>query len=151
MLICGPTGIGKSWIACALAHSACRNGHSALYLRVSRLLSALVIARADGRYPKLLESLAKTEVLVIDDWGLAPFTTENRHDLLEVLEDRHGVRSTVVTSQVPVDKWHDVVGDPTLADAILDRLVHNAYKLDLKGESMRKRSRPSTPTESQDA
>ena len=134
VLICGPTGIGKSWIGCALAHSACRNGHSALYVRVSRLLSALAIARADGRYPKLLESLAKTEVLVMDDWGLAPFNAENRHDLLEVLEDRHGVRSTVVTSQVPVDKWHDIVGDPTLADAILDRLVHNAYKLDLKGD-----------------
>ena len=118
---------------------------------MSRLLSALAIARADGRYPKLLESLAKTEVLVIDDWGLAPFTAENRHDLLEVLEDRHGVRSTVVTSQLPVDKWHDVVGDPTLADAILDRLVHNAYKLDLKGDSMRKRSRPSTRTGNRDS
>ena len=151
VLICGPTGVGKSWIACALAQSACRNGHSALYVRVSRLLSALAIARADGRYPKLLESLAKTEVLLMDDWGLAPFSAENRHDLLEVLEDRHGVRSTVVTSQLPVDKWHDVVGDPTLADAILDRLVHNAYKLDLKGDSMRKRSRPSTRAGNQDS
>ncbi len=146
VLICGPTGVGKSWIGCALAQSACRNGHSALYVRVFWLLSAL----ADGRYPKLLESLAKTEVLVMDDWGLAPFTAENRHDLLEVLEDRHGVRSTVVTSQLPVDKWHDVVGDPTLADAILDRLVHNAYKLDLKGDSMRKRGRPPTRTGNRD-
>lgn len=146
VLICGPAGVGKSWIACALAHSACRNGHSALYVRASRLLSNLAIARADGRYPKLLESLAKTDVLVIDDWGLAPCTADSRHDLLEVLEDRHGVRSTVVTSQLPVDKWHDVVGDPTLADAILDRLVHNAYKLNLKGESMRKHSKPSTRT-----
>ena len=151
VLICGPTGVGKSWIACALAHSACRNGHSALYLRVSRLLSALAIARADGRYPKLLESLAKTDVLVIDDWGLAPFSAENRHDLLELLEDRHAVRSTVVTSQLPVDKWHDVVGDPTLADAILDRLVHNAYKLELKGDSMRKRGRPSARTENRNS
>jgi DNA replication protein DnaC len=141
VLICGPTGVGKSWIGCALAHSACRNGHSALYVRMSRLLSALAIARADGRYPKLLESLAKTEVLVIDDWGLAPFTAE----------DRHGVRSTVVTSQLPVDKWHDIVGDPTLADAILDRLVHNAYKLALKGDSMRKRTRPSTQTGNRDS
>ena len=115
-------------------------------MRVSRLLSELAIARADGRYPKLLESLAKTAVLVMDDWGLAPFTAENRHDLLEVLEDRHGVRSTVVTSQLPVQKWHDVIGDPTLADAILDRLVHNAYKLDLKGDSMRKRRRPAART-----
>ena len=151
VLICGPTGVGKSWIACALAHSACRNGHSALYLRVSRLLSALAITRADGRYPKLLESLAKTDVLVIDDWGLAPFSAENRHDLLELLEDRHAVRSTVVTSQLPGDKWHDAVGDPTLADAILDRLVHNAYKLELKGDSMRKRGRPSTRTENRNS
>ena len=147
VLICGPTGVGKSWIACALAHSACRHGHSALYLRLSRLLSALAIARAAGRYPKLLASLAKTQVLVLDDWGLAPLNAENRHDLLEVLEDRHGVRSTSVTSQLPVEKWHDVIGDPTLADAILDRLVHNAHRLDLKGDSMRKQRRPSTRTE----
>ena len=143
VLICGPTGVGKSWIACALAHSACRHGYSALYLRLSRLLSSLAIARADGRYPKLLESLAKTQVLVLDDWGLSPLGAEHRHDLLEVLEDRHGVRSTIVTSQLPVEKWHDVIGDPTLADAILDRLVHNAYRLELKGDSMRKRRRPS--------
>ena len=151
VLISGPTGIGKSWLACAFAHSACRHGHSALYVRVSRLLSELATARADGRYPRRLESLAKTQVLVMDDWGLTPLSAENRLDLLEVLEDRHGVRSTVVTSQLPVDKWHDVVGDPTLGDAILDRLVHNAYKLDLKGDSMRKRRRPSTRTGSPDS
>ncbi|MCY4121544.1 MAG: IS21-like element helper ATPase IstB, partial [Acidobacteria bacterium] len=143
VLICGPTGVGKSWIACALAHSACRHGHSALYLRSSRLFSSLALARADGRYPKLLDSLAKTQVLVLDDWGLSPLSPEHRHDLLEVLEDRHGVRSTIVTSQLPVEKWHDVIGDPTFADAILDRLVHNAYRLELKGDSMRKRRRPS--------
>ena len=151
VLISGPTGIGKSWLACAFAHSACRHGHSALYVRVSRLLSELATARADGRYPRRLESLAKTQVLVMDDWGMTPLSAENRLDLLEVLEDRHGVRSTVVTSQLPVDKWHDVVGDPTLGDAILDRLVHNAYKLDLKGDSMRKRRRPSTRTGSPDS
>ena len=143
VLICGPTGVGKSWIACALAHSACRHGHSALYLRSSRLFSSLALARADGRYPKLLDSLAKTQVLVLDDWGLSPLNAEHRHDLLEVLEDRHGVRSTIVTSQLPVEKWHDVIGDPTFADAILDRLVHNAYRIELKGDSMRKRRRPS--------
>ena len=143
VLICGPTGVGKSWIACALAHSACRHGHSALYLRSSRLFSSLALARADGRYPKLLDSFAKTQVLVLDDWGLSPLRPEHRHDLLEVLEDRHGVRSTIVTSQLPVEKWHDVIGDPTFADAILDRLVHNAYRLELKGDSMRKRRRPS--------
>ena len=129
ILITGPTGVGKTWIACALAHSACRHGHSALYLRLPRLLTELAISRADGRYPKLLASLAKTEVLVIDDFGLAKLSAENRRDLLEIIEDRHGVRSIIVTSQLPVEKWHAVVGDPTLADAILDRLVHSAYHL----------------------
>ena len=146
-LIVGPAGIGKSWLACALAHSACRLGHSASYRRMPRLLTELAIARADGTYPKLLTSLAKSEVLVIDDFGLAKLSAENRRDLLEIVEDRHGVRSTIVTSQLPVGKWHDVVGDPTLADAILDRLVHSAYQLNLKGESMRKRRRPLTQTD----
>ena len=147
LLITGPAGIGKSWIACALAHSACRNGHSASYRRTPRLLTDLAIARADGTYPKLLASLAKTEVVVIDDFGLAKLSAENRRDLLEIIEDRHGVRSTIVTSQLPVEKWHAVVGDPTLADAILDRLVHSAYQLNLKGESMRKKRRPLTQTD----
>ena len=146
VLITGPAGIGKSWLACALAHSACRHGRSASYRRLPRLLTELAIARADASYPKLLASLAKTEVLVIDDFGFAKLTAENRRDLLEVIEDRYGIRSTVVTSQLPVEKWHDAIADPTLADAILDRLVHNAYPLDLKGESMRKRLRPSTRT-----
>ena len=151
LLITGPAGIGKSWIACALAHSACRNGHSASYRRTPRLLTDLAIARADGTYPKLLASLAKTEVLVIDDFGLAKLSAENRRDLLEIIEDRHGVRSTIVTSQLPVEKWHAVVGDPTLADAILDRLVHSAYQLNLKGESMRKKRRPLTRTDHRDS
>ena len=151
LLITGPAGIGKSWIACALAHSACRNGHSASYRRTPRLLTDLAIARADGTYPKLLASLAKTEVLVIDDFGLAKLSAENRRDLLEIIEDRHGVRSTIVTSQLPVEKWHAVVGDPTLADAILDRLVHSAYQLNLKGESMRKKRRPLTQTDHRDS
>ena len=146
VLITGPAGIGKSWIACALAHSACRHGHSASYRRMPRLLSELAIARADGSYPKRLASLAKTEVLVIDDFGLAKLSAENRRDLLEIIEDRYGIRSTVATSQLPVEKWHDAIGDPTLADAILDRLVHSAYQLNLKGESMRKRHRPLTQT-----
>ena len=137
ILIIGPAGIGKSWIACALAHSACRHGHSASYRRLPRLLTVLDIARADGSYPKLLASLAKTEVLVIDDFGLAKLSAENRRDLLEITEDRYGIRSTVITSQLPVENWHDIIGDPTLADAILDRLVHSSYQLNLKGESMR--------------
>ena len=123
------------------------HGHSASYRRTSRLLADLAIARADGTYPKLLASLAKTEVLVLDDFGLAKLSAENRRDLLEIIEDRHAVRSTIVTSQLPVEKWHAMVGDPTLADAILDRLVHSAYQLNLKGESMRKRHRPLTQTD----
>ena len=144
VLITGPAGIGKSWMACALAHSAS-------YRRLPRLLSELAIARADGSYPRRLASLAKTEVLVIDDFGLAKLTAGNRRDLLEIIEDRYGIRSTVVTSQLPVEKWHDAIGDPTLADAILDRLVHSACQLNLKGESMRKRHRPLTQTGHRDS
>lgn len=139
VLLTGPTGVGKTWLACALAHQACRQGFSAYYVRLPRLLDELSIGRADGRYSKLLKQLARIDVLVIDDWGLAVLDDVHRRDLLEVLDDRHNTRSTVVTSQLPVDHWHAAIGDATLADAILDRLVHNAHQLTLKGESLRKK------------
>jgi DNA replication protein DnaC len=142
VLICGPTGIGKTYLACALANQACRQGHSVLYVRLTRLLPALAIGRGDGSYLKSLAQLAKTEVLVIDEWGLAPLSDESRRDLLEIFDDRHGTRSTIITSQLQVEHWHASIGDPTLADAILDRLVHQAHTLDLDGESLRK---PETP------
>jgi len=138
-MITGPTGVGKTWIACALAQKACREGYRALYLRLPKLLQELPIAKGDGTYIKLLTRLAKIDVLILDDWGLSKLMAEQRRDLLEILEDRYDSRSTIVTSQLPLDKWHDIIGDPTLADAILDRLVHNAYKINLRGESMRKR------------
>ncbi len=142
VLIIGPTGIGKSYLGCALAHKACREGYGALYFRLPRLLHDLSIAKGDGRYDKLLKTIARIDLLILDDWGLDTFIKEQRLDLLEILEDRHGIRSTLVTSQLPVDAWHDVINDPTLADAILDRLVHNAYRLILDGPSMRRSKSP---------
>ena len=139
VLITGPTGVGKTYLACAIAHSACRNGFTARYLRLPRLLHDIGIARGDGSYPRFLTQLAKTDLIILDDWGLAPLNAEQRRDLLDILDDRHATRSTAVTSQLPVKQWHDIIGEPTLADAILDRLVHNAYTLNLKGESMRKK------------
>lgn len=139
ILLTGPTGVGKTFIACALAQKACREGLSALYLRLPRLLGDLTIAKGDGRYGKLLLRFSKIDLIVLDDWGLAPMSAENRRDLLEILDDRYERKSTLITSQLPVDKWHRYLEDPTLADAILDRIVHNAYKIELKGESMRKR------------
>ena len=140
LIIGGPTGVGKTWLACALAHKACRDGYSVRYLRLPRLLEELGLAHGDGRFAKLMAGYAKTDLLILDDWGLAPFTAAQRRDMLELLDDRYGIRSTLVTSQMPVDKWHALIGDPTLGDAILDRLVHNAYRIELKGESMRRRA-----------
>jgi DNA replication protein DnaC len=138
LLITGPTGVGKTWISCALVHKACRSGYTAQYRRLSRLFDELSYAHADGRYPQLMKKLARTDVLLLDDWGLAKLTAPQRRDLLELLDDRHNRRSTLITSQLPVEHWHKIIGDPTLADAILDRLVHNSYRIELKGESMRK-------------
>jgi DNA replication protein DnaC len=147
-IITGPTGSGKSYLACALAQKACREGLTALYLRVPRLFQELALARAEGRYPKLLAAYAKTQVLILDDWAMARLTDEQRRDLFEVIEDRYDRRATILTSQVPVKQWYDAIGDPTLADAILDRLVHNAYIITLKGDSLRKtKKRLTSPQE----
>jgi DNA replication protein DnaC len=141
VLITGATGTGKSFIACALAHHACRRGYRAYYRRASRLFDDLKLARADGTYGRLLGKLARMDVLVLDDWGLAPLQDAERRDLLEILEDRYGVRSTVITSQLPPGQWHDYIGEPTLADAICDRLLHNAHRIVLKGPSRRKEAK----------
>jgi DNA replication protein DnaC len=139
VLISGATGTGKSFPGCALGHSACRHGFSVRYWRFSRLLSELALARADGSFPRLLERLARTQLLILDDFGLSPLTDLERRDLLEVLEDRCSRRATLITSQLPLDHWHAVVGDTTFADAILDRLVHHAHHINLKGASMRRK------------
>ncbi|MBM9614862.1 IS21-like element helper ATPase IstB [Desulfobulbus rhabdoformis] len=139
LIITGPTGVGKTYLACAFAQKACREGLNTLYLRTTKLFEDLALAKGDGRYLKLLKALAKADLLVLDDYGLVQLGREQRHDLLEILEDRHGLKSTLVTSQLPVDHWHEQIGDPTVADAILDRLVHTAHKIQLKGESMRKK------------
>lgn len=139
LIITGPTGVGKSYLACAFAQKACREGMTTVYLRISKLFDGLALAKGDGRYLKILATYAKTDLLVLDDYGLAKLTQEQRHDLLEIFEDRHGLKSTLITSQLPLKKWHEQIGDPTLADAILDRVVHSAHTLKLKGESMRKK------------
>lgn len=138
----GATGVGKTYLACALAQLACRLGFRVLYRRVPRLFEELALAHADGTYTRLLNRFAKADVLVLDDWGLVPLTDQQRRDVLEILEDRHGARSTIVTSQLPIENWHDYIGHPTIADAVLDRLVHNAHKLNIKGPSRRKENAP---------
>lgn len=138
LFLVGPTGVGKSYIACALAHKACRDGYAVLYTRASALFRDLALARADGSLRNLLARLGRVDVLLIDDWAMAPMTESERRDFWEICEERYQTRSTVLTSQVPVAGWHEQVGDPTLADGILDRLVHNAHRIEMKGESMRK-------------
>ena len=138
LALIGPTGVGKSWLASALGHKACRDNRSVLYHRWPKLCEDLALARGDGRHPRLLRALGRADLLILDDWGLEPLDASARHDLLEILEERYGRRSTVVTSQLPVNRWHEVIADPTYADAILDRLVHNAHRIELSGESLRR-------------
>ena len=138
IFVLGPTGAGKSFVACALAQKACRGGYSALYTRAQSLFRDLAMARADGSLRNLLTRLARIDVLVIDDWAMAPLSEPERRDFWEICEDRYQVRSTILTSQLPGSRWHEQIGDPTLADGILDRLVHNAHRIEMRGDSMRK-------------
>lgn len=138
LIIIGETGLGKSWLACALGHKACRDDRAVLYQRVPRMFDALALARGDGRHAQILAKLGSVQLLILDDWGLEPLDANARHDLLEILEERYGRRSTIITSQLPISAWHEVIGDPTYADAILDRFVHNAHRLDLSGDSLRR-------------
>lgn len=144
IIITGPTGVGKTYLACALANSACRKGFSSLYKRSSKLFHEIAVARADGTYPKLMNKIAKAKVLIIDDFCIIPIKDTERKDLLEVIEDRQGLCSTIISTQIPMKNWFEAIGDPTIADAVLDRLIHNAHKINLKGESMRKIRSPLT-------
>lgn len=150
ILITGPTGAGKTWIACAMAHKACLEGYTALYKRLPAFLRELDAARETGTYDKLMRTCGKTDLIVLDDWGLERMNQRQGLTILELLEDRYNLRSTVVASQIPPEKWHETIKDPTLADAVLDRLIHNSYRIDLKGDSMRKRTAVSLTEESED-
>ena len=145
IFVLGPTGVGKSFVACALAQKACRDGYSALYTRAAALFRDLTLAHADGSLRNLLAKLSRIDVLVIDDWAMAPLTENERRDFWEICEDRYQARSTILTSQLPVPRWHEQIGDPTLADGILDRLVHNAHRIEMRGDSMRKKRGGSSP------
>ena len=149
LLLIGPTGIGKSWLACALAHKACRDGFVVLHKRMNELFRELAIAHADGTIGRILLKFSRVDVLLLDDFAMAPLKDSERRDLLEICDDRYQRRSMILTSQLPVAHWHEQIGDPTIADSILDRLVHNAYRIELNGESMRKQ-RPSRKPEQED-
>jgi len=139
VIITGPTGVGKTYIACALANKALRQEYTSLYYRVSRLLQEIEISKGDGSYPSLMRRIERVNLLVLDDWGISSFTEEDGRNLFDVLEDRNLKGSVIIVSQVPIESWYDMIPSPTIADAILDRLVHNSYKIELKGESMRRK------------
>jgi len=138
LILTGPCGVGKTWLGCALAQAACREGVTVLYKRLPRLFEELDLAHGDGRFPKIFRAITKTQLLILDDWGPDTLTAAQRRDLMEIVEERYGRGSTMITSQLPVSTWHEVIGEPTFADAILDRIVHNAYRIELDGASMRK-------------
>lgn len=148
ILITGPCGVGKSWLACALGHEACRQGKVTLYYRMPRLFNELAVARADGSFERLFRKIVRADVLILDDWGPEQMTASQRRDLMEIVDDRYGRKATVITSQLPVESWYDIIADPTFADAILDRLVHHAHRIALDGPSMRKNPQPA-PTQSE--
>ena len=143
MIITGQTGTGKTWLACAFGRQAARLDHSILYLRVPRLFEDLGLARLDGRFPRLIDKLARVQLLILDDWGTHTLTDQQRLDLLEIFEERYRRKSTLITAQLPVAQWHDMIGEPTIADAILDRIIHNAHRITLEGDSMRRQKTPS--------
>lgn len=149
LLITGPCGVGKTWLACALGQRACRDNLTVIYQRLPRLFTGLELAHGDGRFPRLFRSLVKADLLILDDWGPDRLTAAQRRDLMEIVEDRHGRGSILITSQLPVEAWHDVIGEPTFADAILDRLVHNAHRLALDGPSLRKAAAATGATETE--
>ena len=142
LLVTGPCGVGKSWLACALGNKACRDDFAVAYHRVPRLFTALALGRADGRYTKMLRAIARLDLLILDDWGPEPLDADQRRDLLEIVEDRYEVRSIIITSQLPVDRWYEIIGNPAMADAILDRLVHNAYRMNSKERASGSKSNP---------
>ena len=146
IILTGQTGTGKTWLACAFGHQAARLDHSILYVRMPRLFEDMAMARLDGRFPKLVDKLARVQLLILDDWGTHGLTDQQRLDLLELFEERYQRRSTIITAQLPVSSWHDMIGEPTIADAILDRVVHNAHRIDLKGDSMRRQDQNRTLT-----
>ena len=146
LIITGQTGTGKTWLACAFGRQAARLDHSVLYLRMPRLFEDLALARLDGRFPRLVDKLARVQLLILDDWGTHTLNDQQRLDLLEIFEERYRRKSTLITAQLPVAQWHAMIGEPTIADAILDRIIHNAHRIALEGDSMRKQKPPATLT-----